>query len=380
MHIKKSFFSVVTALFVTVFLQGCLLEDKLIIKGQSNVKLSQTDFNSLSNWEKEDHKKALQSFLHSCRKFSKMAQNRVIGNQIVQLTADDFRDVCELAEVVKTMNSKQTQNFFENWFRPFLVSDKNSNSNGLFTGYYEASLNGSKVKDEKYKYPVFAKPKDIDGIEPYFTRSEIENGALENRGLELFYVDDKVELFFAHIQGSGRIKLPSGAEVRISFAGRNNHPFIAISNYMAENGLIERENMSAASVKEWLKNNPEKADEVMNINPAYIFFKISDDENVVGAQGVALTPEHSLAVDDGIIPYGLPLWVETSLKKKDGSRKNYEKLFIAQDTGSAIRGAVRGDIFFGYGKEAEEKAYYMASRGKYYALLPVNVVDKILVI
>lgn len=358
-----------------LLLCGCLFYQKITIKGKGDLKLKQVDFAALENWQADDHKKALQAFIQSCNKFSKMAQNRVIGGQIGEITAGDFRDVCDIAQVVKTMSAKQTQNFFENWFKPFLVSKGLQASKGLFTGYYEASLKGSRIKTEKFKYPIYAKPKDLNG-EPYFTRSEIEDGALKGKDLELLYVDDKVELFFMHIQGSGRVELPNGSEVRVAFAARNNQKFNAVANYMADKGYLERSNINAATAKEWLKNNPDKADEVMNQNPAYTFFKISDGEYVVGAQGVPLTPERSLAVDSEIMPYGFPIWLETKLKKKDGTKEDYDHLFVSQDTGSAIKGAVRGDIFFGYGKEQEEKAYYMASSGEYYILLPINVVDK----
>jgi len=356
--------------------QGCLFNKKITIKGKGDIKLKQVDFSDLKNWQKDDHKQALQALIHSCNKFSKMAQSRLIGGQIGEITVGDFRDVCDIAEVVKGMSAKQAQNYFENWFKPFLVENRHGSSKGLFTGYYEASLKGSKIKTEQYKYPLYGKPKDLTS-EPYLSRKEIEEGALENKNLEVIYVEDKVELFFMHIQGSGRVQLPSGAEVRIAYAGRNNQPFTGVATYMADHGLLERNNLSSASVREWLKNNPSRADEIMNVNAAYTFFKIADGEYVVGAQGVPLTPEHSLAVDNEVMSYGFPLWVETALKRKDGSKDEYNHLFIAQDTGSAIKGVVRGDIFFGHGKDAEEKASYMASPGKYYVLLPINVVDKI---
>lgn len=358
-----------------LLLQGCLFSSKVTIKGKGNMKLRQVGFESLSGWQEDDHKKALSAFLHSCNKFSKMAQNRLVAAQIGNITADDFHDVCDIAEVVKTMNEKQAQNFFENWFKPFLVENRFGSSNGVFTGYYEASLRGSKTKSDVYKYPIYGKPHDLTN-EPYLSREEIENGALKNKNLELLYVDDKVDLFFMHIQGSGRVRLPNGVEVRIAYAGRNNQPFTAVSNYMVDKGLIDRSTMSSATVKDWMKRNIERADEIMNVNAAYTFFRIADSEYVVGAQNVPLTPERSLAVDNEIIPYGLPLWVDTSLKKRDGSKEKYSHLLIAQDTGSAIKGAVRGDIFFGNGKDAEEKAFYMASQGQYYILLPINIVDK----
>lgn len=364
-----------SAILCALLLQGCLFSKKVTIKGKGDIKLQQVDFMSLDGWEEDDHKKALQSFIQSCNKFSKMAQNRLIGGQIGEITVGDFRDVCDIAQVVKTMSAKQTKNFFENWFKPFLVETRFGNSKGVFTGYYEASLNGSKVKTEKYQYPVYARPKDLMS-DPYLSRKDIEQGALRGKGLEILYVDDKTDLFFMHIQGSGRVKLNNGTEVRVAYAGRNNQPYTSVSNYMADQGYLERSNLNAATVKEWLKAHPEKMDEVMNVNAAYTFFKIFDGEYVVGAQGAPLTPERSLAVDSDIIPYGSPLFVSTQLKKKDGSKDNYSHLLIAQDTGSAIKGVVRGDIFFGHGREAEEKAYYMASQGRYYILLPINVVDK----
>ena len=357
-------------------LTSCLFSSKLKITGKGDLKLEQVEFTNLDNWENDDHKKALQSFIHSCNKFSKMAPSRLIGAQLGNVVAEDFRDVCEIAQVVKTMSNKQAKNFFENWFKAFLVENRSGSSNGLFTGYYEATLNGSKVKTETFKYPLYARPKDLTS-EQYLSRAEIEAGALKHKDLELLYVDDKVDLFFMHIQGSGRVKLPNGTEVRVAYAGRNNQPFTAVSNHMADKGYLSRSNLNAATVRQWLKNNPDKADEVMNINAAYTFFKIFDGEYVVGGQGVPLTAERSLAVDSDIMPYGFPIWVSTNLKKKDGSKEKYSHLFVTQDTGSAIKGTVRGDIFFGNGEAAEERAFYMASSGKYYLLLPINVVDKL---
>lgn len=371
--IATNFFTIICILF----LQGCLFSSKLTIRGrEGSLRLKQVDFEDLNGWSEQNQKQSLQALLHSCNKFAKMAQNRQIGGKIGDIIAADFRDVCEIANIVKTMSAKQTQNFFQNWFKPFLVQNGSRNSNGLFTGYYEASLNGSRVKTEKFKYPLYARPKDLTSA-PYLTRAEIEGGALKDKALELLYVDDKAELFFLHIQGSGRITMPDGTVVRVSFAGRNNQKFTGIGNYMADKSLIERNNISADGIKNWIRQNPDQADEVMNYNPAYTFFKFTEGEYVIGGQGVPLTPEVSLAVDSEIIPYGFPLWVETTLKDKNTPAEKFNRLMIAQDTGSAIKGAVRGDIFFGYGKEAERKASALASSGEYYILLPINVVDKL---
>lgn len=358
-----------------LILQGCLFYQKITIKGKNGLVLEQVDFQSLDGWESDDHKKALQAFIQSCNKFSKMAQNRSVGGQISDIKISDFRDVCDIANIVKGMSESQAKNFFENWFKPFAVSNNSKGSKGLFTGYYEASLKGSKIKTEKFQYPIYARPKDLTS-DPYLTRKEIEDGALEGKGLELLYVDSKAELFSMHIQGSGRVELTNGTVLRVAFAGRNNLPFTGVGLYMVEKGYINRSSLNAQSIKEWLDNNPDKAEEVMNVNNAYTFFKIADGEYVVGGQGVPLTAERSLAVDSEVIPYGFPLWLDTTLTKKGNSKEKYSHLFVAQDTGTAIKGTVRGDIFFGYGDDAEERASYMASQGKYYILLPINMVDK----
>lgn len=360
------------------FSSSCLFTKKITIKSKSNVVLKEISFSDLKNWHDDNHLEALLAFSHSCRKFAKMNQSSIIASQLGNITAGDYRDVCEIAEVLRNLSSKQTRNFFENWFRAFEISDRKGENEGIFTGYFEPLLYGSKTKTEKYRYPVYARPQNLTPNEEYLTRAEIEAGALKNKKLELLYVDDKVDLFFAHIQGSMRVKLNDNREIRLSYAGRNNHPFTAIANQMVEKKLIQRNQANSASVRDWLKENPEKADEIMNINDAYTFYKVFDGEYVIGAQNVPLTPERSLAIDDEILPYGSLLWVETKLKNKSGKTQPYNHLMVTQDTGSAIRGVVRGDIFFGNGKEAEEKAFYMANRGKYYILLPINVIEKLL--
>lgn len=363
-------FKKLSILAAIIALSSCF-QSKTVIKGKGDIELTQTDFSKLRNWRQTNQRMALISFLHSCNKFAKMPQNRIIGGQIGDITAADFRDVCEIGRIVKGLSDKQVSNFFQNWFTPFLISDRKGNSRGLFTGYYEAKLNGSKIKTEKYQYPIYKRPKDL-AKEPYLTRKEIENGALKNKNLEILYVDDKVELFFMHVQGSGRIKLPSGSTLRLSYAGKNNQSFSPISTYLLDNKHLKPSEISAENVKKWLKENPEIVQKAMNFNNSYIFFKISDQEAVIGGQGVPLTPNHSLAVDKNFIPYGVPLWVQTS-----NNGKKYQNLLIAQDTGSAIKGTVRGDIFFGYGQEAEMQASSLANFGQYFALLPNNIVEKL---
>ena len=368
------FFIIISLFFTT----SCLFSKKITIRSKSNIILREIDFSELKNWQDDNHLEALLAFSHSCRKFAKMNQSSVIASQLGVITAGDYRDVCEIAEVLRTLSSKQTRNFFENWFRAFEISDRQGEKEGLFTGYYEPMLNGSKNKTGKYQYPVYSRPQNLTATEEYLTRSDIEAGALKNKKLEILYVDNKVDLFFAHIQGSMRVKLNDSREIRLSYAGRNNHRFTAIANPMIEKKLIPRSLANSGSVRDWLKENPDKADEIMNINDAYTFYKVFDGEYVIGAQNVPLTAERSLAIDNEMLPYGSLLWIETKLKNKTGKTQPYNRLMVSQDTGSAIKGVVRGDIFFGNGKEAEEKAFYMANRGRYYILLPISVIEKLL--
>jgi len=366
---------IIANILLLLMLSSCLFSKKIHIKNVGNFKLFEQDFKNLKGWELDDHKLALQTFLHSCRKFSKLPQNKPLNGKFFEATPEDFRDVCDIAEVVKTMSKKQTKNFFENWFKLFLVENTHGDDDGLFTGYYEPTLYGSFVKTEKYQYPIFAKPK-ADSSYSNLTRQEIEAGALEGQKLELLYVDNKVDLFFLHIQGSGKVILPNGSEIKVAYAGKNQFPFTAISNEMLKRNLIFKHEFNSKGVYKWLVENPDKSQEIMNINQSYTFFKLNDSDQVYGAQGVALTKERSLAVDSEIIPFGSLLWLETSLR--DQPQTKFNKLMVAQDTGSAIKGVIRGDIYFGNGAEAEEKAFTMASNGKYYILLPINLVDKIL--
>lgn len=356
---------------------GCLVPKKIVIASNKSIKLIQKDFSDLESWNDDDHAAALRSFLNSCDKFAKTQKNKQIGGSIGNITASDFDIVCDIASDVKDMGNKKIRSFFENWFTPFLVAKENGDNTGLFTGYYEASLSGSFKKDTKFRYPIYAKPKNLTQSSTYFSRKEIDGGVLKGKDLELIYVDDKVELFFTHIQGSGRIKMNDGSEIRLAYAGKNNLPFTPISTELLRLGHISRAELNATSIKKWLRKNPSKADNIMQANHSYIFFKISDTNSVIGGQGVPLTKERSLAIDNSFIPYGFPIWLQTELVKKSREKEKYHRLMVGQDTGSAIKGVIRGDIFFGNGSEAEEKANKMASKGRYYVLIPNNLIHKI---
>lgn len=210
---------------------------------------------------------------------------------------------------------------------------------------------------------------------PFFTRREIDNGALAGRGLELVYLESPIDAFFAHVQGSARIRLAEGGVMRVGFAAKNGHPYTAIGKVLVDAGEIALKDVSMQTIRAWLSANPDRADQVMWQNDSYIFFRevteVDEDLGPVGAAQVPLTPGRSLAVDKAIHAYGLPVWVETTAPSgPNGAREPFRRLMVTQDTGSAIIGAVRGDVFWGSGDRAGEIAGLMKDPGRMYVLVP----------
>lgn len=335
------------------------------------LRLSKTSFENLKGWQDDDHSDALIAFKKSCAKYQKMPANKKLHNTSLGGTYSIWQEVCSKADEYD--NPKE---FFESNFTPYAVKNW-WKSSGLFTGYYESSLKGSRTKEYPYVYPVYKTPKDLIAKQKYFSRAEIYSGALDGKGLELLWVDDPVELFFMQVQGSGRIKLEDGSEVRLGYASQNGYKYFPIGRYLIEQKYLEKEKTSKATIESWLKVHPDKMREVLEKDQSYIFFRELKGDGPIGAQGVALTPKRSLAVDKKFIPYGAPIWLDATLNGGEDKKfsKNLHKLLIAQDTGGAIKGPVRGDIFFGYGDEAEKMAGYQNNRGRYYILLP-NSVDQ----
>ncbi len=353
------------------------------IKLANGLKLSAVSYRKIHNWQEDEHQLAIRAFLHSCNKFAKMPQKKIIDTNFLA-TAEDFRNVCDLAEAVKTMDKQESKAFFESYFVPFRVEEDGKNSLYNFTGYYYPEINGSLVKDKKFRFPIYRRPPGLkqNTKQPYFTREEIGKGALANQNLEILFVDDEVDLFFLHIQGSGRVKLADGSFVRLVFDGKNGHQYSSVGKYLFENNLMDSRSLDAKNIKKWLKENPKKSTDIMNVNKSFIFFKINEYEEVLGSQGVPLTPERSLAIDKSLIAFGLPIWINTTIVDfdQDNNRfsKTYRRLLIAQDSGSAIKGAVRGDIFFGSGTLAENRASYLSAKGSYYLLLPITIANKLI--
>lgn len=334
-----------------------------------------TEFRKLSGWKKDNHLEALRVFLVSCDRRAR-AKPIPTSESNIEVAPKVWRSLCEEAKAISTKEA--ARQFFERRFVPFIISN-HKNPQGLFTGYYEPLLYGSRKKQGDYRYPIYALPPDVPEGRPYYSRKEIDEGALSGKRLEIFWVDDPVMLFFLQIQGSGKIKLPDGSMTRVNYAGKNGHPYVGLGKVMKDERLLPPDNINFFTIRQWLYLNNERAFELMQRNPSYVFFAENKGPGPIGSVGVVLTPLRSLAVDNRFIPYGLPLYLQTELPAKpDQSPVAFQRLMIAQDTGGAIRGPVRGDVFFGSGDEAEYYAGNMKNRGTYSLLVPKESASRLL--
>ncbi len=354
------------------------------------LKLDRTNFERLPGWKGDKLSDVLPVFLRSCAKLKTLPPDLKLKLKWVPSRISDWLPICETAAKVQSGTETEIRYFFESNFTPYRASNDNQ-ARGLFTGYYEAELRGAWQPDTTYRYPIYARPKDLVSIDlgkfrpkwkgetiagrniknkvtPYPTRAEINGGILKGRQLELLWVDSAIDAFFLHIQGSGRVVLQDGSQVRIGFAGRNGHRYTPIGRELVAKGVLDSDDVSMQSIQAWLKTNPLAGLRLMEKNKSFIFFRILDGDGPIGAQGVVLTPGRSLAVDRKFIPLGVPIWLNTTEPGK--SRKPLRRLVIAQDTGSAITGPVRGDLFVGYGMSAGIMAGRMKEAGTYYLLLP----------
>ncbi|MEM9575630.1 MAG: MltA domain-containing protein [Pseudomonadota bacterium] len=304
-------------------------------------------FDDLEGWAADDHAAAFEVFTNTC----------------VDLDDPDWQAVCAYAT-----SKPDPKQFFELLFRPVLIED---GKDALFTGYFEPELNGSRSPSAKYRYPLYKMPPEAKGVDQWFSRRDLlEQGKLEGRGLEIAWVDDPVEKFFLQIQGSGRINLPDGTKLRVGYGGKNGHEYRSIGQELVRQGVYQPHQVSAEVIKNWVRRNPGPGQELLYHNPSYVFFRevseVPAHLGPLGAMNRSVTALRSVAVDPAYIPLGAPVWVE-----KDG-RDPLRRLMVAQDTGSAIKGAQRADIFFGTGDAAGKAAGRLKDPGRLIVLLPIQ--------
>lgn len=301
-------------------------------------------FDDLSGWDKDDHRAALSSFLESCD----------------LLTDADWRPICAVAH--DAMESPDTaRQFFELFFRPVVIGTPPA----LLTGYFEPELQGSPTRTGRFRHPIYRRPPELQDGQVFHSRADIENGALSGRGLELAWLDDAVDAYFLQVQGSGRIKMPDGRVMRVGYAGRNGHGYKSVGQEMVRRGAATQDQVSAQAIADHVR----AGSDLLSVNPSYVFFREIDipaDKGPLGAMGRSITAMRSIAIDPDYTPLGVPVWVEKA------GRQPFSQLMVAQDTGGAIKGAQRADIFYGTGKAAGDAAGVIKDDGRLVVLLPID--------
>ncbi len=335
------------------------------------------DWEKVEGWESDKPIAALETFKRSCKAIGKREQ---------------WRNVCAEAIAIKDGSNAVARTFFEDKFQPWQVQNVNGSTTGLITGYYGPELDGSPVRTKKFRHPLYKQPEDLliidldeiypalgdyrlrgrvvgNRVVPYFERSEINSDDNPLAGNELFWVEDPVELFFLHIQGSGRIRLPSGERVMVGYDNQNGYPYKSIGKLLLQRNAMTRDQMSMQNIASWVRQHPKAGEELLAENPSYIFFRAlkSDIQSPLGALGVQLTPLRSLAVDPRTIPLGAPVFLATTYPGVD---LPLQQLMVAQDVGGAIKGQVRADFFWGMGTEAGKIAGRMKQDCRLWVLLP----------
>lgn len=331
----------------------------------------------------------------TCKAVGGKAAGEPIGPQGMAGSAGDWQAACAVMADLNPTDAALRQ-YFESRFVPFTVGA----TDGLFTGYYEPELQGSRTQNAAYPVPLYRRPPDlvtadladfhpdlkaetlvgriVDGrLQPYYARADIDSGVLAGQGLELLWLADPIDAFFLQVQGSGRVALAEGGSIRVGYATSNGHPYTAIGRILVERGELTKEAATMQTVRQWLRDHPGQATALMQMNARYIFFREVPGDGPIGSLGVVLTPGRSLAIDPTLLPLGAPLWLDTTYPPgMPEAGQLLRRLMVAQDTGGAIKGAVRGDIYWGSGEAALQYAGPMKQQGRYFLLLPKAVADR----
>ena len=365
----------------------------------SELVLIPQSFSDLPGWSANDPRPAFAAFKRSCDALEKQPAARAMGGAGYAGSVSDWLGACTSAPSLES-SAHSARAFFESWFQPVSVIAGDT-PQGLFTGYYEPELSASRTRHGVFQTPIYGVPSDLVGVDlgafkpelsgehieghiaasklvPYATRGEIDAQGLPQAPV-LLYAADPVQVFFLHIQGSGRARLDDGGALRIAYAGQNGRPYTPIGRVLIAQGAIDRADMSMQAIRAWLKAHPKQGREMMEQDQSFVFFKeepIGDPSlGAEGSESVGLTPGASLAVDQHLHPLGAPVYVATQTQDLNASKASpvLQRLLVAQDTGGAIRGVVRGDVFWGVGPKAEDIAGQMTSHGQMFVLLPKPV-------
>jgi membrane-bound lytic murein transglycosylase A len=350
----------------------------------------------IAGWSEDDHLQAYKAFRLSCKPIaaqrSPPADPKALGTSL--------RDPCRAARAADLSDGAKAKAFFEEHFLPLRIS-RLGEDDGFVTGYYEPVIDGSRTQTDVYTVPVYRRPSNLfvrgfrqdapslpnkgqvfrkigrRKLVPYYDRAEIEDGVIAGRGLEICWLKSQTDLLFAQIQGSARVRLEDGSTVRINYDAHNGYPYTAVGRVLIDRGIIPKEQMSMHKIREWMEQNPDGAQELRRQNRSYVFFRevqLSDKDEAVGAQGVPLTPGRSIAVDKALHVYGTPFFIEGALPiESEQSKTPFRRLMIAQDTGSAITGPARADLYFGAGADAGRVSGRLRHSMRFVILVPKSL-------
>lgn len=365
-----------------LFILLCIISQSTL----AAMQLKETRFHALPGWEKENYDRALLAFKQSCTEIKNRPSQAPFSPSPFTGRVYEWQRICQAADHVNT--KKAAKQFFEYWFKPYRVQDT-SGAPGLFTGYYLPLIHASLTKTKHNTVPIYGVPNDLVKLPaktsqkllvrqfkqgkllPYPDREAINHGAISKTAPVIAWTNDVVDLFFAQIQGSAIVELPNKQRFLLGYASGNGQPYTSIGKLLVDRGAIVKEQVSMRTIKTWLKQHPQQKHALLNQNASYVFFHPLSQEAPTGTERVNLTPGHSLAVDTRFIPLGAPLWLDTTVPaKKSGVFKPYRHIVIAQDTGGAINGIIRGDVYWGAGERAAFYAGEMKSSGEYFIFLP----------
>lgn len=353
-------------------------------------------WSNVTGWADDDPLPAFKTFRASCKPIaaqkSPLADSKALGTSL--------REPCIAARAEDISDSTKAREFFEKHFIPLQISRVGEDA-GFVTGYYEPIVDGSRVQTDVYTVPVYRRPSNLfvrgysqanasmpnkgqvfrkigrRKLVPYYDRAQIEDGAITGRGLEVVWLKSQTDLLFIQIQGSARIRLEDGSIVRINYDAHNGYPYTPVGRILIERNIVPKEQMSMQKIREYMEQNPDAAKELRRQNRSYVFFRevsLSATDEAVGAQGVPLTAGRSIAVDKSLHIYGTPFFIEGNLPiETDASTTPFHRLMVAQDTGSAIIGPARADIYFGAGADAGRVAGRLKNPARFVLLLPKSL-------
>ena len=348
-----------------IFLLGCSKEPQIAFKELPKTKLQKSSFKELPNWENENYDEVLDAFKNNCR-----------AKKSVKI----YDELCTQEQTIT-----DAKEFLENNFSPYIILPDENQEETIMTGYFEPELHGSLTKTQRFKYPIYSTPKDLVVVDlasvypdleqyrlrgrlegnrlvPYYSREELDS--VDVNADVICYCDSKIDKFFLEVQGSGRVQLDNGDVIYIGYDNQNGRKYSSIGKHLVKSGELTQEEVSLQTIRAWFKANPNRVDEILNHNDSLVFFK-QREKPASGSLGLVLTPLRSIAVDRRYVPLGSMVYLSAS-----GDKIDYKRTVFAQDTGGAIKGALRADMFLGFGDDAGEIAGELKAPLKLWILLP----------